>query len=44
MPPCARGKSAKSATCAVAHKLLRQLMGKLKAARQHQPVLLPLAA
>jgi transposase len=40
----ARGKSTKSATCAVAHKLLRQLMGKLRAARLHQPVLLPLAA
>jgi transposase len=41
---CDRGKAAQSATCAVAHKILRQLMGKLKALRHHQPVLLPLAA
>lgn len=40
----ARGKSNKSAICAVAHKLLRQLMGKLKELRQHDPVTLPLAA
>lgn len=40
----ARGKSAKSATCAVAHKLLRQLMGKLKEVRPPQPVLVPIAA
>jgi transposase len=40
----ARGKSANSATCAVAHKILRQLMGKLKAVRQHQPLPLPWAA
>lgn len=30
---CARGKPAKSALCAVAHKLLRQMMGRLKQAR-----------
>jgi transposase len=41
---CARGKAAKSATCAVAHKLLRQLMGKIRALRAHQPLILPLAA
>lgn len=40
----ARGKARKSAVCAVAHKLLRQLMGKLKDVRHHQPVILPLAA
>lgn len=40
----ARGKSAKSATCAVAHKLLRQLMGKLKEVRAPQPGLVPIAA
>lgn len=40
----ARGKSAKSATCAVAHKLLRQLMGKLKEVRPPQPGLVPIAA
>jgi transposase len=40
----ARGKAAKSATCAVAHKLLRRLMGKIRCLRQHQPVILPVAA
>ena len=40
----ARGKAAKSATCAVAHKLLRRLMGKIRGLRQHQPVILPVAA
>jgi transposase len=39
-----RGKAAKSATCAVAHKLLRRLMGKMRELRQHQPVILPVAA
>ena len=38
----ARGKAAKAATCAVAHKILRQLMGKLKEARHAHA--LPLAA
>ena len=41
---CARGKAPQSATCAVAHKLLRQLMGKIRELRAHQPVILPLAA
>jgi transposase len=41
---CDRGKAPQSATCAVAHKLLRQLMGKLKEVRHYQPVILPLAA
>jgi transposase len=40
----ARGKTAKSAACAVAHKLLRQLMGKLRAWREQQSLILPLAA
>jgi transposase len=40
----ARGKAAKSATCAVAHKLLRQLMGIIKEMRHDQPRLLPAAA
>ena len=39
-----RGKAARSATCAVAHKLLRQMMGKLREARQHQALILPVAA
>ena len=39
-----RGKAARSALCAVAHKLLRQLMGKLKAARRDHALTLPLAA
>jgi transposase len=42
---CARGKAAQSATCAVAHKLLRQLMGKLREQRQEGHAdRLPLAA
>lgn len=41
---CARGKAPKSATCAVAHKLLRQMMGRLRDARAQHPVTLPLAA
>jgi transposase len=40
----ARGKAAKAATCAVAHKILRQLMGKLKEARAAHARPLPLAA
>jgi transposase len=40
----ARGKPAKSATCAVAHKVLRQLMGKIRDLRQLHPVTLPTAA
>jgi transposase len=42
---CARGKSAPCALGAVAHKLLRRLMGRIRDARQEQhPVSLPLAA
>ena len=40
----ARGKAAKSALCAVAHKVLRQLMGKIKEMRHHQAHMPPLAA
>lgn len=40
----ARGKATRSATCAVAHKLLRQLMGKIREQRTHHPVILPVAA
>jgi transposase len=40
----ARGKAPKSAACAVAHKLLRQLMGKLREWRAQQSLILPLAA
>lgn len=40
----ARGKAARSATCAVAHKLLRRMMGKIRELRQHQPLILPAAA
>jgi transposase len=40
----ARGKAEKSAICAVAHKILRQLMGKVRAARQHDVPTLPIAA
>lgn len=40
-----RGKAAQSATCAVAHKILRQLMGKIRAQRKAcHADLLPLAA
>jgi transposase len=40
-----RGKAAQSATCAVAHKLLRQLMGKIRDQRKEaHPDPLPLAA
>jgi transposase len=41
---CARGKAAQSATCAVAHKLLRRMMGRIQALREERPVILPLAA
>lgn len=40
----ARGKAARSATCAVAHKLLRRLMGRIRQARAHHAAVLPLAA
>jgi transposase len=40
----ARGKAARSATCAVAHKLLRRMMGKIRELRQHSPLILPAAA
>jgi transposase len=40
----ARGKTAKSAACAVAHKLLRQLMGKLRQWREQHALILPFAA
>ena len=40
----ARGKATKSATCAVAHKLLRQLMGKIKEVRRDHALAPPLAA
>ncbi|MCA9877021.1 MAG: IS110 family transposase [Thermomicrobiales bacterium] len=33
---CARGKARQSALCAVAHKLLRQMMGRLRQARAEQ--------
>jgi transposase len=41
---CARGKAAQSATCAVAHKLLRRMMGRIHALHEHRPVILPVAA
>jgi transposase len=41
---CARGKTAKCATCAVAHKVLRRMMGKLRPLHAHQPGILPAAA
>ena len=40
----ARGKAAPCATCAVAHKLLRRMMGRIRALRADQPVILPAAA
>jgi transposase len=40
---CARGKAAKSAICAVAHKLLRRMMGRIRSLRQDHPALLPAA-
>jgi transposase len=39
-----RGKARKSATCAVAHKLLRRLMGQIRNLRAPQDEALPLAA
>jgi transposase len=39
-----RGKAPKSAICAVAHKLLRRMMGKIRELRQDHPVILPVAA
>ena len=39
-----RGKAPKSATCAVAHKLLRRMMGRIRALRNPHPALLPAAA
>jgi transposase len=39
-----RGKAAQSALCAVAHKLLRQMMGKIRERREHQFPILPAAA
>ena len=48
---CARGKAPRSAPCAVAHKLLRQMMGRLRQARaertaamQDADAAIPLAA
>jgi transposase len=41
---CARGKAGKSAVCAVAHKLLRPMMGRIRALRQEDQGMLPLAA
>jgi transposase len=40
----ARGKARKSATCAVAHKLLRRLMGRVRDQHAHSPEVLPIAA
>lgn len=39
-----RGKAARSATCAVAHKLLRRMMGRIRSLHQPRPVTLPRAA
>lgn len=39
-----RGKAPKSAACAVAHKLLRRMMGKIREMREDHPVILPAAA
>lgn len=42
---CARGKAPKSALCAVAHKVLRRMMGRLRQARaDHVSFSVPLAA
>jgi len=41
---CRRGKAAQSALCAVAHKLLRQMMGRLRDQRARPPALLPAVA
>jgi transposase len=40
----ARGKARKSATCAVAHKLLRRLMGRVRELHALHPEVLPMAA
>jgi transposase len=40
----ARGKAGASATCAVAHKLLRRMMGRIRQLRAPQPVEIHLAA
>jgi transposase len=40
----ARGKAPRSAACAVAHKLLRRMMGKIRDLRHHPPLILPVAA
>jgi transposase len=40
----ARGKAPKSVTCAVAHNLLRRMMGKIRPLHAHHPVILPAAA
>lgn len=39
-----RGKAAQSATCAVAHKLLRRMMGRIRDLREEHPGILPAAA
>jgi len=41
---CARGKAGKSAVCAVAHKLLRRMMGRIRDLRQEDHLIVPLAA
>jgi transposase len=41
---CDRGKAAQSATCAVAHKLLRRMMGRLRDLREDHALILPVAA
>ena len=41
---CGRGKAAQSALCAVAHKLLRQMMGRLRDQRAQHPALRPTTA
>lgn len=41
---CNRGKAPKSAVCAVAHKLLRRMMGKIRELRQEHALILSLAA
>jgi len=39
-----RGKAAQSALCAVAHKLLRRMMGRIRELRQEEHVIVPAAA
>jgi transposase len=41
---CGRGKAAQSALCAVAHKLLRRMMGRIRDLRDEHPLILPAAA